>query len=128
LCYHVKPNNSGFTNKVGIKLTTTEGTISIAGTVFDDTVQRIIEIDDYILDVEPKGTMIFFRNTDTPGVIGDVGQIMADNGLNISDFRLGRDSKQQALAVVRIDGHVTKEVIDALQALDACISVTYATL
>ncbi len=124
----VKPNNSGFTNKVGIKLTTSEGTISIAGTVFDDTVQRIIEIDDYVLDVEPKGTMIFFRNTDTPGVIGNVGKIMAENGLNISDFRLGRDSKQQALAVVRIDGHVTKEVIVALHNLDACISVSYATL
>ena len=124
----VKPNNSGFTNKVGIKLTTVEGTISIAGTVFDDTVQRIIEIDDYVLDVEPKGTMIFFRNTDTPGVIGNVGKIMAENNLNISDFRLGRDSKQQALAVVRIDGHVTKAVIDALQDLDACISVSYATL
>ena len=124
----VKPNNSGFTNKVGIKLTTTEGTISIAGTVFDDTEQRIIDIDDYILDVEPKGTMIFFRNTDTPGVIGNVGKIMADYGLNISDFRLGRDSKQQALAVVRIDGKVTKEVIEALQALDACISVSHATL
>jgi D-3-phosphoglycerate dehydrogenase len=123
-----KPNNSGFTNKVGIKLTTADGTISIAGTVFDDTVQRIIEIDDYVLDVEPKGTMVFFRNTDTPGVIGNVGKIMSDNGLNISDFRLGRDSKQQALAVVRIDGHVTKEVIDALQSLDACISVSYATL
>ncbi|RUM71918.1 MAG: phosphoglycerate dehydrogenase, partial [Sulfurovum sp.] len=100
----IKPNNSGFTNKVCVKLTTSEGTISIAGTVFDDTVQRIIEIDDYILDVEPKGTMIFFRNTDTPGVIGDVGKIIAENGLNISDFRLGRDSKQQALAVVRVDG------------------------
>jgi len=124
----VKPNNSGFTNKVGIKLTTVEGTISIAGTVFDDTVQRIIEIDDYVLDVEPKGTMVFFRNTDTPGVIGNVGKIMADNGLNISDFRLGRDSKLQALAVVRVDGHVTKEVIAALQALDACISVSHATL
>ena len=124
----VKPNNSGFTNKVALKLTTAEGTISIAGTVFDDTVQRIIEIDDYDLDVEPKGTMIFFRNTDTPGVIGNVGQIMAENGLNISDFRLGRDSKQQALAVVRIDGKVTKEVIESLQALDACISVSHATL
>lgn len=124
----VKPNNSGFTNKVGIKLTTVDGIIAIAGTVFDDTAQRIIEIDDYVLDVEPKGTMIFFRNTDTPGVIGSVGKIMANNGLNISDFRLGRDSKQQALAVVRIDGHVTKGVIEALQALDACISVTYAAL
>ncbi len=124
----VKPNTSGFTNKVSVKLTTQDGTITIAGTVFDDTVQRIIEIDDYILDVEPKGTMIFFRNTDTPGVIGNVGQIMAENSLNISDFRLGRDSKQQALAVVRVDGQVTKKVLDALASLEACISVSHATL
>ena len=33
----VKPNNSGFTNKVGVKLTTAQGTITIEGTVFDDT-------------------------------------------------------------------------------------------
>jgi len=124
----VKPNNSGFTNKVGIKLTTAEGTLSIYGTVFDDTEQRIIEIDDYILDVEPKGTMIFFRNTDTPGVIGDVGKIMAENGLNISDFRLGRDSKQQALAVVRVDGTVTKNILDELSSLKACISVSHASI
>jgi len=124
----VKPNNSGFTNKVGIKLTTAEGIISIAGTVFDDTVQRIIEIDDYVLDVEPKGTMIFFRNTDTPGVIGEVGRIMAENGLNISDFRLGRDSKEQALAVVRVDGTVTKNILDELSSLKACISVAHASI
>ena len=124
----VKPNNSGFTNKVGIKLTTAEGIISIAGTVFDGSVQRIIEIDDYILDVEPKGTMIFFRNTDTPGVIGHVGKIMAENGLNISDFRLGRDTKEQALAVVRVDGTVTKKVLDELSVLEAFISVSHASL
>jgi D-3-phosphoglycerate dehydrogenase len=108
--------------------TTAAGTISIAGTVFDDTEQRIIEIDDYILDVEPKGTMVFFRNTDTPGVIGDVGRIMAENGLNISDFRLGRDSKKQALAVVRVDGQVKKELLEQLASLEACISVSHATL
>lgn len=128
LTKEVKPNNSGFTNKVCVKLTTVEGTISIAGTVFDDTVQRIIEIDDYVLDVEPKGTMIFFRNTDTPGVIGDVGRIMANNGLNISDFRLGRDSKEQALAVIRVDGTVTKNILDELSSLKAFISVSYASL
>jgi len=111
-----------------VKLTTSEGTISIAGTVFDDTVQRIIEIDDYVLDVEPKGTMIFFRNTDTPGVIGEVGRIMAENGLNISDFRLGRDNKEQALAVVRVDGAVTKKILDELSSLEAFISVSHASI
>ncbi|DAB41385.1 MAG TPA: phosphoglycerate dehydrogenase [Sulfurovum sp. UBA12169] len=124
----IKPNTSGFTNIVIIKLTTEQGTISIAGTVFDGSVQRIVEIDDYDLDVEPKGTMIFFRNTDTPGVIGDVGRILAQNGLNISDFRLGRDTKKQALAVVRVDGKVSKKVLEELSALKACISVAHATL
>jgi len=128
LTHEILPNTSGFTNKIAIKLTTSENTISIAGTVFDDIVQRIIEIDDYMLEVEPKGTMIFFRNTDTPGVIGDVGKILAENGLNISDFRLGRDKKQQALAVVRVDGKVSRKVLDALSALSACINVSHATL
>ncbi|MDY0402096.1 phosphoglycerate dehydrogenase [Sulfurovum sp.] len=123
-----KPNTSGFTNKVEVKLTTQQGTITIGGTVFDGTEQRIVEIDEYILDVEPKGTMVFFRNTDTPGVIGDVGRIMASHNLNISDFRLGRDKKQQALAVVKVDGQVTKAILDELSALEACINVSHASL
>ncbi|MEA3492023.1 MAG: phosphoglycerate dehydrogenase [Campylobacterota bacterium] len=124
----ITPNVSGFNNKVTLKLTTQKGSVVIAGTVFDENVQRIVEIDEYDLDVEPKGKMIFFRNTDTPGVIGDVGRIIAQNELNISDFRLGRDKKGQALAVVRVDGEITKEIISELTALEACISVSYASL
>jgi len=118
----------GFTNKIGIKLTTSESTLFIAGTVFDETKQRIIEIDEYALDIEPKGTMIFFRNTDTPGVIGDVGKIMANNGINIADFRLGNDNNKQALAIIHINESVPKEVLEALRGLEACISVSHATL
>jgi len=123
-----KPNTSGFTNKVIIKLTTADGTITIGGTVFDDSVQRIVQIDDYALDVEPKGTMILFRNTDVPGVIGDVGHILAKNELNISDFRLGRANKDQALAIVKVDGQVSKEVLTQLSSLEACISVSHVTM
>ncbi|MDD3774879.1 MAG: phosphoglycerate dehydrogenase [Sulfurovaceae bacterium] len=123
-----KPNTSGFTNKISLKLTTKNGTLRLAGTVYDGKVQRIIEVDDYTLDFGPKGVMIFFRNTDTPGVIGDVGRIIAQHDLNISDFRLGRDNKQQALAVVRVDGAVSKDLLEELSQLKACISVASATL
>ncbi len=123
-----KPNTSGFTNKISLKLTTKNGTLRLAGTVYDGKVQRIIEVDDYTLDFGPKGVMIFFRNTDTPGVIGDVGRIIAQHDLNISDFRLGRDNKQQALAVVRVDGAVSKDLLEELSQLQACISVASATL
>jgi len=84
-------NRSGLSNKITIKLTTDKSIFIISGTVLGENTQRIIEIDGYSLDLEPKGKMILFRNTDVPGVIGDVGQIVANNSLNISDFRLGRE-------------------------------------
>jgi D-3-phosphoglycerate dehydrogenase len=124
----VKANHSGLANKVTIKLTTDNGTFTIAGTVFGDEAQRIIEIDGYMLDLEPKGKMILFRNTDVPGVIGDVGHIISSNNLNISDFRLGRDSHAQALAVVKVDGDVTKKLLNELSNLETCLHVSYVVL
>jgi len=124
----VKANHSGLSNKITIKLTTENGTFTIAGTVLGENAQRIIEIDGYMLDLEPKGKMILFRNTDVPGVIGDVGHIISSNDLNISDFRLGRDNKSQALAVVKVDGDVTKQLLSELASLKTCLNVSYVAI
>ena len=121
-------NRSGLSNKVSIKLTINNAIFTISGTVLGEKAQRIIEIDGYSLDLEPKGKMILFRNTDVPGVIGDVGKIIADNSLNISDFRLGRDKNAQALAVVKVDGNVTKKLLEKLSSLETCISVTFVNI
>jgi len=121
-------NNSGLNNKVTIKLVTDSGKFIIAGTVFGEEAQRIIDIDGYELDLEPKGNLILFRNTDVPGVIGDVGRIVSENGLNISDFRLGRDKNSQALAAVKVDGNITKKVLSELAALETCISVNHVSI
>jgi len=121
-------NHSGLSNKVCIKLVTQDATFSISGTVFGDNEQRIIDIDGYKLDLEPKGTMILFRNTDVPGVIGDVGRIISSHSLNISDFRLGRDKNAQALAVVKVDGMIKKELLSDLSSLETCLNVTYVII
>ncbi len=117
-------NHSGLDNKITVKLTTSKTTFSISGTVFGENAGRIIEIDGYALDLEPKGTMILFRNTDVPGVIGDVGHIIASNNLNIADFRLGRDKNSQALAVVKVDGVISKKLLNELSELETCLSVS----
>jgi D-3-phosphoglycerate dehydrogenase len=117
-------NSGAFRNVVTIKLTALDGSsIRISGTVFDENVQRIVDIDGYTLDLEPKGELILFKNDDQPGVIGDVGRIIAEHGLNISDFRLGRDDSGKALAVVGVDGDVDSSLIEKLSSLDACLSV-----
>jgi len=121
-------NNSGLINKVSLKISTDNGDFFIAGTVFGEKTLRIMDIDGYKLDLEPKGNLILFRNTDVPGVIADVGRIVSQNDLNIADFRLGRDTKSHALAVVNVDGNISKKVITELSELDACISVNYVNI
>lgn len=121
-------NQSGLTNKISIKISTDNGDFFLAGTVFGEKTLRIMDIDGYKLDLEPKGHLILFRNTDVPGVIGDVGRIVSSNGLNIADFRLGRDNKAHALAVVKVDSNITKEVLTELSQLEACISVNHVNI
>jgi len=117
-------NTKGFKNLITLKLTTQNGkSVKISGTVLEENLQRIIEIDDYPLDLEPKGKMILFKNSDEPGVIGDVGSIIAKYNINISDFRLGRNRDSQALAVIKVDDDISKELIEELSKLSACISV-----
>ncbi len=117
-------SSSGFENMVTLRLTTQNGNVfKISGTVLGDSAQRIVDIDGYALELEPKGNLILFKNSDEPGVIGDVGRLIAEHQVNISDFRLGRDGKGHALAVVKVDDAVSKSLMTDLEALDACISV-----
>lgn len=118
---------SGYQNKVSIKITTSNGVQTICGTVFNEDVQRIVDINNFPLDIEPKGKMIIMRNSDVPGVIGEVGSILADNNINIADFRLSR-GKDGALAVILVDEKVCTDTIKKLENLEAAISVSYAEI
>ncbi len=120
-------NKSGYKNKITVKLTTNKEISTISGTVFDEDKQRIIEIDNFKFDIEPKGKMIIFRNSDVPGVIGDVGKLLGDNSINIADFRLSR-GKDGAMAVILVDSTVNQEILEKLSNIEAAVSVSYAEI
>ena len=118
---------NGYSNKVTVKVTTEKGVNTISGTVFDENVQRIVEINGFGFDIEPKGNMILLRNSDVPGVIGEIGKTLGDNGINIADFRLSR-GKDSALAVILVDTTVSHDMMKKLENLEAAISVSYAEI
>jgi len=120
-------NRSAFKNQLTVKITTTDGVNSTSGTIFDEDVQRIIKINDYLMDIEPSGKMILLSNSDVPGVIGEVGQILGDESINIADFRLGR-SKNSALAVILVDEDVSNDLLAKLQNIEAAKTVSYAQI
>jgi D-3-phosphoglycerate dehydrogenase len=71
--------------------------------------------------------MILLSNSDVPGVIGSVGKILADDNINIADFRLGR-SKNGALAVILVDDNIKDSTLGKLESLEAAKSVSYAQI
>ena len=111
----IKESSSTYKNLIDISVSTTQGSLSVAGTVFDDDVIRLSRINEFDLLIEPKGRMILFKNTDVPGVIGSVGQILGKHKINIADFRLARNKKKEALAIVLVDNDVSKEVLEELR-------------
>ena len=121
-------DSSVFKNLITIKLTTAQGTTSISATIFDDGVQRIVAIDGFDIEVALKGDMILFKNSDIPGVIGNIGTTLAQNNVNIADFSLARNKESEALAVILVDGTVHDTALTELASLDACLSVHYAKI
>ncbi len=122
------PAASGYHNKVTIALTTQKGVTTITGTVFEEIEQRIVNINGFGFDFKPKGKMIVFKNKDVPGVIASIATLLAKNGINISDFRLGRGKDAYAMAVILVDEPIDKKILSELNSLDACLWAEYAIL
>ena len=123
----VSNSTSAYKNKVSLKITTKNSVNSVSGTIFNEDTQRIIKINNNLMDIEPSGRMILLSNSDVPGVIGSVGKILGDEGINIADFRLGR-SKDGALAIILVDDDISNDILDKLQNLEAARSVAYAQI
>lgn len=118
-----KETSSAYKNLVTITLVTAQESLSVSGTVFDENIIKLTNVNGFAIDIEPKGKMILFKNTDVPGVIGNVGNTLAKHNINISDFRLGRNARKEALALILTDTQVPREVIEELQNIPAYLSI-----
>lgn len=79
-------------------------TRSIRGTVFGGSLLRIIDIDGFGIEVTPEGTMVIIFNDDKPGVIGSVGKVLGDHGININTMGVGHKlDKGKAILAVSLD-------------------------
>jgi D-3-phosphoglycerate dehydrogenase len=91
--------------------------ISVSGTLSGARrmVQKIVEIDGYEVDVEMAQHMAFFRYADRPGVIGIVGGVLGEAGVNIAGMQVARDAKGgQALVALTVDSAIPADTLAEL--------------
>ena len=97
---------------------------SIAGTVFSDGKPRFIQIKGINIDAEVGEHMLYTTNEDQPGMIGTLGSVLGENGVNIANFTLGRaDKGGQAIALLYIDDQPSQDVLGKLAATGRFASV-----
>ena len=107
-------------------LTVRGGGHSISGTLVGRrSEQRIVEVDQHHFDVPPAEHMLVVKNDDRPGVIGTVGTLLGDAGVNIADMDVGRAATPgTAVMLIAPTMEVSDEVIAHLRTAPGIISVT----
>ena len=125
-------HRGGAANLLAVELRTTSRLRHATATVIHDAQPRLLEFDGIDVEAPLEGNLLVCRNLDVPGVIGKIGTILGEHGVNIANFALGRDRSGvqpvKALAVVQVDAPVTQNVLDALMQIEALLEATLVTL
>ena len=103
---------------VGVTLEGGGESVELAGTLFAERDPRVVRFAGFRLEFRPSGTLLVLRNADVPGVVGRLGTILGEAGVNIADIHLARrDGESDAMAVLRLDETPPEAVLDRLRAL-----------
>ena len=112
--------DADYRNQVMCRVTWPGGERVVSGVVFGQNHPRVVQISGYHFEADPSGIVLLMLNKDVPGVIGEVGTVLGAFGVNIAEWRLGRDlDRHEALSFINLDTMPSAEVLDALGQMTA---------
>jgi len=90
--------------------------VSVGGTLTGERqVEKLVDVNGYDMEIAPAEHMVFFTYSDRPGVVGIVGKILGDRGINIAGMQVCRDARGgQALIVLTVDSALPAPVLDEI--------------
>ncbi|MCX6423300.1 MAG: phosphoglycerate dehydrogenase [Actinobacteria bacterium] len=99
---------------VRVTITLTGGeSVSVAGTVAGPRhTPKVVEVDGFDVDVPVSDHMAFLRYHDKPGVVGIVGKVLGDAGVNIGGMQVSRDDSSHALIMLTVDSPIPAAALD----------------
>ncbi len=104
-------------NVVTLRGTLPDGqVVSVGGTLTGQRqAEKLVDVNGYDMEIAPAEHMVFFTYSDRPGVVGVVGKILGDRGINIAGMQVCRDARGgQALIVLTVDSALPAPVLDEI--------------
>src|SRR6266540_940014 len=78
--------------------------VCVSGTLFSEHQQRIVSVDQFRVEFKPEGHLLYIINKDVPGVVGKVGSLLGEAGVNIAEYNLARTgSAGTAMSIITVD-------------------------
>lgn len=110
-----------YVNLISCRVHWDGGSEVLAGTLFAGSTPRLVQYGNQRVAARLRGWILFLENRDEPGVIGNVGGILANAGINIGEWFCGRDQANgRAISFINIDSPCTAETLTQIK---ACPSV-----
>jgi D-3-phosphoglycerate dehydrogenase len=108
-----------YRNVITVRGTLNDGReISVAGTLTGPKrLQKIVGVNDFDVDVALTDFMGFFRYEDRPGVVGTLGKLLGDAGINIAGMQVSRDEEAgDALVSLTVDSEIPQGLLNEIAA------------
>ena len=125
-------HRGGATTVLTIKLHSASGESNASATVIRGVQPRLLVFEGIDIETPLEGNLLVCRNQDVPGVIGKIGTMLGEHGVNIANFALGRERSGpkpvKALALVQVDAPVSGKTLEALGKIEALIEARPVTL
>jgi len=113
-----------YLNLITVKAITAEDENKVAGTIFGRKNPRVVNINNFRLELEPVNRFILIHNHDKPGAIGSIGILLGDHDINISRMRVGQEEdSDKTMIFLRTDTPVPEDVIEKMRDLPLIIGV-----
>ncbi|WP_044492917.1 phosphoglycerate dehydrogenase [Nesterenkonia massiliensis] len=108
-----------YRNALTVRGATSSGTnLSARGTLTGPKqIEKIVGINGYDLEITLTDHLVVFEYADRPGVVGALGRILGDEGVNIAGMQISQNTKEgRALAVLAIDSALPTGVLESISA------------
>lgn len=113
------PNSTDFRNITTVRGTLVDGNvISVVGTLTGPRmIEKVVGVNGFDLEIPVSEHMAFLTYVDRPGMVGGVGRVLGDAGINIGGMQVARDVEGgQALMVLTVDSQVPAAVLSQISA------------
>src|SRR5437868_4207040 len=91
-------------------------TVSVGGAFFGAT-PRIVSVNSRPVEARPHGIVLVLENTDRPGIVGRIGTLLGDHGVNIATMSLSRNQAGgTALTVLNLDTAPSEKLLTEIRA------------